>query len=166
MPPEDRRTALIRPFVGEVELPSVALSQTIDGRPQPALTAPWIRIRSELQPLWHGRFVPREVVIAQPRLRIARRKERLVEPSRGCWPTRCPGPPSPSGRHAAQQGVVELVDGPSDAVVLRDVTLNVEPTDSAPCTSRGTPWAAPSSGSASPASSTRRPAASSSAAAT
>ena len=67
--------ARVRPLVGEVSLANLLVWQTIDNREFLAIRGPWVYIRNDFSEVWHGRFVPREVIVAQPKLRLARRKD-------------------------------------------------------------------------------------------
>ncbi len=119
--------ARLRPFVGEVSLANLVVRQQVDGREFVALRAPWIYVRHEFAQLWHGRFVPREVIVAQPKLRLGRRKD-------GSWNLQglladpWPGPKdAPSPSVLVRNGSIELAegDGPPMAI-LREVTVRVD----------------------------------------
>src|SRR4051794_36793290 len=63
----------VRPFLGEVNLTQVHVRQAIDGAPFLAVRVPWLHIRLDPRAMLRRRFVPREVVVAQPLLRLRRR---------------------------------------------------------------------------------------------
>ena len=122
-----------RPLKGEFHLKDLVLKQTIDEVPFPAIQITRLNLKHDARALMEGRFEPSEVVVAQPTLRICRRKDGswnlqglLVDP----WPmTGMKMPPI-----LIQNGTVELWSGPAtpttpevpSAAVLRDVTLKVE----------------------------------------
>ena len=65
----------IRPFAGEVNLNHVSVHQTIDGANFQAIRIPWLRIRHDARAMLKGKFVPREVVVTHPTLRLCRRQD-------------------------------------------------------------------------------------------
>ena len=120
--------ARVRPFAGEINLTQVALRQMIDGSPFVALKIPWLHIRHSPRAMLQGQFVPSEVRVAQPTLRLRRRKDGtwnlqglLADPWPG--PTVMETPPI-----LIQNGTVELAEGDARAVaaILRDVTVRIE----------------------------------------
>lgn len=119
--------ARLRPFVGEVSLANLTLWNESGGRDVPVLRAPWIHIRHDFAEIWHGRYVPREVIVAQPKLRLWRRKD-------GSWNLQglladpWPGPPrANTPTILIQSGTVELVEaGGVPMALLRDVTVRVD----------------------------------------
>ncbi len=118
----------VRPFVGEINLSHVVVRQVIDGAPFQTLRIPWMHVRHDPRAVLRRRFVPSEVVIAQPTLRLRRRKEGtwnlqglLVDP----WP----GPPVKTPPPILiQNGTVELCeeDAHTGTAILRDVTVRIE----------------------------------------
>jgi hypothetical protein len=116
----------LRPFVGEVGLKGVRLYQKVDGKAFPVASVPWVQIRCDLQKLWRGKVEPREVILAQPTLRVTRRAD-------GSWNLQGlladPWPDTPNLRPTVRvsKGTVELADGHSPAMVLHDVELVFEP---------------------------------------
>ncbi|MBV8382865.1 MAG: hypothetical protein JOZ63_09670 [Planctomycetaceae bacterium] len=120
--------ARVRPFVGEINLTQVALRQVIDGSPFVALKIPWLHIRHSPRAMLRRQFVPSEVVVAQPTLRLRRRKDGtwnlqglLADPWPG--PTVNATPPI-----LIQNGTVELCDGDARAAatVLRGAMVRIE----------------------------------------
>jgi hypothetical protein len=117
----------IRPFAGEISISHLALRQPIDGTPFLVGKIPWLRIQHDARAMLKGRFVPREVVVAQPTLRLHRRKD-------GTWNVQglladpWPGPPvKETPPILIQNGTVELVESDTNSVaVLREVSLRVE----------------------------------------
>ena len=119
----------VRPFIGEVELTRISLHQTLDGHPFLAATVPWMKIRHDARAMLRSRrFVPSEVVVAQPTVRLRRRADGtwnlqgiLADP----WPGPPMGPPPPV---TIQNGTVELYDGDARAAtaILREVSIRVE----------------------------------------
>ena len=65
----------VRPFAGEVNLNHVSVRQTIDGANFQAIRIPWLRIRHDARAMLKGKFVPREVVVTHPTLRLCRRQD-------------------------------------------------------------------------------------------
>src|SRR5262245_49435581 len=65
----------LRPFVAEVDLRMISLHQPLDGGRHETFRSPWLQVRCDLQKLWNGQIEPREVFIAQPTLRLVRRKD-------------------------------------------------------------------------------------------
>ncbi len=120
----------IRPMSGQVELTHLMLWQTIDGRDFLALRVPWMKIEQDPKGLTSGKFIPREIVIAQPTIRLRRRGD-------GSWNFEGLAAKSfkrPKGAVAPlvliQQGTVELATEDTRAprvVVLRDVSLRMTP---------------------------------------
>src|SRR3954471_6370154 len=60
----------LRPLVGDVDLKQTTVWQKLDGKNFAALTIPWVQVRSDFRSLLWGKLSTREVVVAQPRLRI------------------------------------------------------------------------------------------------
>src|SRR6516162_5950720 len=65
----------VRPLIGQVILSQMVLWQKVDDRPFTAAKIPWVSVKHDLQALVQGRFEPREVVVAQPTLRVRRRND-------------------------------------------------------------------------------------------
>ncbi len=117
---------LLRPLVGDVELRGTTLWQRIDGANVAAVSIPWLQIRSDFRSLLWGKIATREVVVAQPVLRLRRRADGtwnlqglLADP----WPkTNLPKPTV-----TVSKGEIVLTDGPKPGPILSDVWLKVEP---------------------------------------
>ena len=117
----------VRPLAGEVTLTHVSIRQPIDGALFQVLRLPWLRVRNDARALLKGKFVPREVVVAQPTLRLRRRKNGTWN-LQGLFADPLPGPPlKETPPLFVQNGTIELVesDGAS-AAILREVSLKVE----------------------------------------
>ncbi len=106
---------------GEVKIDHCNVFQRIDGLSFLTARVPWLSVRLDPRQVLHGRFVPREVVVSQPTLRLCRRFD-------GTWNLQgliadpWPGPtiknPPPI---EIRNGTIELVgdvDAESDAVGL------------------------------------------------
>ena len=121
--------ARVHPLVGEVNLVNVAVWQELDGLEFLTLKAGWIKISNDLNvaELIRGRLVPREVVVAQPRLRLRRRKDGTWN-LRGLLADPWPGPQgAPTPAVVIQNGSVEVVEADGRATpVLRELTARVE----------------------------------------
>src|SRR5438309_2243567 len=63
----------LRPIVGDITLNNISLQQRVDGQYFLAAQVPWLRIKHDPWAAFHGKFVPTEVSVAQPTLRIKRR---------------------------------------------------------------------------------------------
>jgi hypothetical protein len=116
----------IRPFTGEISISHLSLRQPIDGTPFLAAKLPWLQIKHDARAMLKGRFVPHEVVVAQPTLRLRRRKD-------GSWNLQglladpWPGPQMKTPPILIQNGTVELVESDTNSVaVLREVAIKVE----------------------------------------
>ncbi|HEY2156399.1 MAG TPA: hypothetical protein VGH33_12265, partial [Isosphaeraceae bacterium] len=129
----------VRPFLGRIVLGVVSLRKLEGGSPLLVGSSPWVQVSYDPWAMLDGRFDLKEVVVAQPRLRLRRRGDGtwnvlglLADP----WPLP-PSENSPPIR--VENGTVELVDeadGPeaSAAAILRDVSVLITPGDL-----RGTP---------------------------
>jgi hypothetical protein len=123
----------LRPFVGDITFQHVSFQQRVDSQILETAHIPWLRIRHDAWASFHGRFIPTEVDVAQPTLRIKRRKDGtwnlqglLAHP----WPDK-PLPVRPVVM--IKGGIVELLTEGEDttpAKVLRDVVVTIEPTSS------------------------------------
>ena len=119
---------MLRPFVGDVELRQTTLIQKIDDVDFASVSIPWLQVRSDVRSLFFGKAGTREVFIAQPRLRLRRRKDGswnlqglLANP----WPkTKLPRPTVTISR-----GAIELADGGKPEPILSEVSLRIEPLD-------------------------------------
>src|SRR5579864_466030 len=116
----------VRPLIGDVSLNQIALWQKLDGVDYLALRIPWLDVRHDTAALMNGDLKPREVVVAQPVLRLCRRKDGtwnvqglLADP----WPGPCPENPP---LILIQNGTVQLseADGPT-AAIFRDLALRI-----------------------------------------
>ena len=94
---------------------------------------PWIRIEHDIGAFWNGRFEPREVLVAQPVLRLKRRKDGtyniqglLADPLPTLQGSATPGV-------TIQNGVLQLEDDQSRVeTVLHELSLRVEPAAGGP----------------------------------
>ncbi len=117
----------LRPLVGDVNLRQLTLVQTVDGRPFSTARIPWVKVRCDLRKLWKGEFEPKEVIVAQPTLRLTRQKD-------GTWNLQTlladPWPDTPlmSPVVRISKGTVELIDGHDPVMVVHDVEMTFEPT--------------------------------------
>ena len=120
----------VRPIAGEIVLSNVSIRQSENGISNLVGLSPWIQISYDAWSMLDGRFDLKEVVVAQPRLRLRRRKDGtwnfvglLAKP----WPM----PPSETTPPVRiENGTIELqdeTDGPEAAVtaILRDVSVKV-----------------------------------------
>lgn len=120
--------ARVRPLVGDLNLIQVNLWQKIDGLDHLAVRIPWLDVRADTSALANGELHPREVVAAQPELRICRRKDGtwnlqglLADP----WPCDLL---HTTPQILIQNGTVQLIDGEAPAAtILRDVSLTIRP---------------------------------------
>ncbi len=129
----------VRPFLGRIVLGVVSLRKREGVNPELVGSSPWVQVSYDPWAMLDGRFDLKEVVVAQPRLRLRRRADGtwnvlglLADP----WPLP-PSETSPPIR--VENGTIELVDeanGPeaSPAAILRDVSVLITPGDL-----RGTP---------------------------
>jgi hypothetical protein len=123
-------------FTGEINLSHVAVRQALDGHEVVAVRIPWLRVRHDAWALLKRRFVPREVVVAQPKLWLRRRRDGTWN-LQGLCADPWPGPPlAGTPPIVIQSGTVELADGDGAgagavpagaAAILRDVTVRIEP---------------------------------------
>jgi hypothetical protein len=117
---------LLRPMLGQVDIRQATLWQTVDGRPFNVGRIPWLQVRCDLRSLWQGKLDPREVIVAQPTLRVTRRGD-------GTWNLEGfladPWPQTPDLQPSIRisKGMLELVDGLRPAMILHDVELTLEP---------------------------------------
>ena len=118
--------ALLRPMLGEFDLRQVTLIQPVNRQGFSTLRVPWLQIKCDLHALWRGEIKPREVVVAQPVLRLTRRSDGrwnidglLADP----WPET----PLFTPVIRISKGVIELADGSRAGKVLHDVDLTFEP---------------------------------------
>jgi hypothetical protein len=130
----DVRKVHVKPFAGQVILSSLSVRRLEAGNAVPDGTSPWVQISYDPWAMLDGRFELREVVVAQPRVRLRRRKDGSWN-FEGLLASPWPMPPSefwPPIR--IENGTVELVDeadGPSavPAVILRDVSVKISSGD-------------------------------------
>jgi hypothetical protein len=117
---------LLRPMLGQVDIRQATLWQMVDDRPFNVGRIPWLQVRCDLRALWKGRLDPREVIVAQPTLRVMRRRD-------GSWNLEGfladPWPHTPEIQPVVRisKGMLELIDGQSPAMILHDVELTFEP---------------------------------------
>src|SRR5262245_16753157 len=118
----------VRPFVGEITLLDAQLLQNIDGVPFEAARLPWLKIRHDPRAMLKRRFVPREVVVALPTLRLRRRKDGTWN-LQGLLADPWPGPMLKTPPILIRNGTIELADetGPKPTAILRDVAVQIEP---------------------------------------
>jgi hypothetical protein len=120
----------VHPFSGEVVLTQLTVRQTLDKVPFLVARLPWVRVQFDTQAMLNGEFVPREVVVAQPTLRLRRRKDGTWN-LKGLLADPWPGPVlKRTPTVVIQNGTVELSDGEDGTqgtAILRDVALRVEP---------------------------------------
>ena len=119
----------------------MSVLQTIDGAKFQAIRIPWLRIRHDARAMLEGKFVPREVVVTHPTLRLCRRKDGTWN-LQGLLADPWPGPPlAAPPTILVQNGTVELCDddpnGPGVAI-LRDVSLKIVPAGSGSLKFEGT----------------------------
>jgi hypothetical protein len=126
----------VHPFTGQIEITSVSIRKVEEGKPNPMLvgTSPWVQISCDPWAVLDGRFELKEVVVAQPRLRLRRRKDGSWN-FQGLLANPWPMPPSETTPPIRiENGTVELVDesdGPdvAPAAILRDVSVKINPGD-------------------------------------
>jgi hypothetical protein len=114
---------------GEVTLAQVVLRQNVDGKSFPTVQVPWLNIKSDVQEITHGKVQLREVRVAQPTLRLRRRKDGTWNLA-GLLADPWPGPAiAVEPVIIINSGRVELVDdtGEMTAVLLRDLSARIEP---------------------------------------
>jgi hypothetical protein len=117
----------LRPGLGLAKVFNLALVQKLDDAPHMVARIPWVQVTFDPAAIVRGKFIPGEVVLAQPNLRLKQRKD-------GTWnlqglladPLPDAGLPIPKVR--VQAGTIELI-APDEqpAALLRDVALTVEP---------------------------------------
>ncbi|MDR3635954.1 MAG: hypothetical protein P4L84_19285, partial [Isosphaeraceae bacterium] len=127
----DLGTVRVRLFWGEVKVTHVAVRQVIDGANFQALRIPWLLVKHDARAMLKGHFEPREVILAQPTLRLCRRRDGtwnfqglLADP----WPVPRVKETPPV---VIQNGTIELVDvaGPTQGTsiaILRDASIRLE----------------------------------------
>ena len=106
----------------------MTVRQTLDGVPFQAVRIPWLNVRHNARAMLEGQFEPSEVVVAQPTLRLRRRKDGTWN-LQGLLADPWPGPVMKTPPVQIQNGTVELSDGAPDApavAILRDVAVRVE----------------------------------------
>lgn len=113
----------LRPLVGDVEMRGASVYQRIDGKNVMTLHIPWMQVRSDLRAVFSGKVIPREVAVAQPRLRLVRRKDGTWN-IQGLLADPFPQTNLPKPIVTISGGAVELDDGKE---VLNRVTLRIEP---------------------------------------
>ena len=113
----------LRPFVGEVDVKHATIYQTIDGAQVPTLRIPWLQVRSDFRSVLRGKLAMREVAVAQPRLRLARRKDGTWN-LQGLLADPFPQTNMPKPVVVVNGGIVELADGTE---VLSKVWMRIEP---------------------------------------
>jgi hypothetical protein len=115
-----------RLYWGQIDLWHLSLMQTIDGKPFQTARSPWLRIRHDPRAMLEGKVVLREVMVAQPFLRL-RRRENGTWNLQGLLADPWPGPVLQTPPILIQNGTVELTEaGANDVAILRDVSVKVE----------------------------------------
>lgn len=124
--------ARLRLLDGQVTLMHAEVRQRIDGREFPTARVAWLQVRHDFWALLKGRFEPREIVLAQPTLRLCRRRD-------GSWNLQglladpWPDPPlKVEPVILVKGGTVVLAEGGTSTAILRDVSLRVEPAKGGP----------------------------------
>lgn len=118
----------VRPLVGDMNLNQLALWQKLDGADFLALRVPWLDVRHDTTALLNGELCPREIVVAQPVLRLRRRKDGTCN-LEGLLARPWPGPELQNPPLILiENGTVQLCDGEAPpAPVLRDLSVRIEP---------------------------------------
>jgi hypothetical protein len=120
----------VRPFAGKIILDNVSIRQFENGIPKLVGLSPWIQISYDAWAMLDGRFDLKDIVVAQPKLRLRRREDgtwNFVGLLASPWPM----PPSETTPPVRiENGTVELVDetdGPEApaTAILRDVSVQV-----------------------------------------
>jgi len=126
----DVQRVRVRPIAGEVVLTTLSIRKVEERAPLLVASSPWVQISYDPWAMLDGKLTIREVVVAQPRLRLRRRKDGtwnvaglLADP----WPLPR-SETSPPVR--IENGTIELVDdadGPdaTPTAILRDVSIHV-----------------------------------------
>lgn len=118
--------AQLRPLIGQLDFAQTTLMQEVDGSPFPTARVPWLQFRCDLDQLWKGKFVPREIMIAQPALRLVQRRD-------GTWNIEGlladPFPEAPDFRPIVRisRGMIELVENHRPTTMLHHLELTLEP---------------------------------------
>jgi hypothetical protein len=118
----------VRLFTGEVQVTHLMVRQAVDGAAFPTVRVPWLSVRHNARAVLGGRFEPSEVVVAQPTLRLCRRKDGSWN-LQGLLASPWPGPVMKTPPVQILNGTVELCEGASGApatAILRDVAVRVE----------------------------------------
>ncbi|CAN5735911.1 hypothetical protein BH23PLA1_BH23PLA1_32650 [soil metagenome] len=123
------RRVTVRPMAGEVTLELVDLRQELDGESFPTLQVAWLRVRHDIWELLRGKAEPKQIILAQPTLRLARRQDGtwnlqglIADP----WPAPpLEDPPTVLIRNGTVLLDVEGQETP--AAILRDVMLELVP---------------------------------------
>lgn len=121
------RRGSLRPMVGELTLAQVRVDQGLPTLPHPTLEIGWLQVRCDLWAMLRGERRVRQVIVAQPTLRLARREDGrwnleglLADP----WPA----PPLHSlPKVRIEKGTVYLSTAEGNNGVLRDVTITLDP---------------------------------------
>jgi hypothetical protein len=115
-----------RLYWGEIKLTNLSLMQTIEGKPFQAARSPWVQVRHDPRAMLEGKVVLREVMVAQPFLRL-RRRENGTWNLQGLLADPWPGPVMQTPPIVIQNGTVELTESDtSNVAILRDVSVKVE----------------------------------------
>lgn len=119
----------LRPFLGQVKMNQIRLSQRLDGRAFPTAQIAWMSVFCDLRALTQGRFEPSEIALTQPILRLQRRADGTLN-LEGLLAEPWPGPPltvEPLVR--VKGGTLELYEeGRGDPTkLLIDVELTAKP---------------------------------------
>ncbi len=121
-----------RPLIGEINLTHLSVRQPIDGISLQVAKIPWLKVRHDPRAMLKGKFAFREVVVAQPTLRLKRRQDGTWN-IQGLLADPWPGPVLETPPIVIQNGTLVLVESDNDArtdsggvAILRDVTLKIE----------------------------------------
>ncbi|WP_152049276.1 AsmA-like C-terminal region-containing protein [Tautonia marina] len=128
----------LRPFTGSATLEQVRVHQGIETLPGPTIEVGWLRLTFDVAALLQQRFEAREVIVAQPTLRLGRRDDGtwnlegfLADP----WPL---PPPEVLPKVLIRNGKILLSDSKGTMSLLRDVVLTMTPQSSTTYAIEGT----------------------------
>jgi len=115
-----------RLYWGEINLTHLSLMQTIDRKSFQAARIPWLRVRHDARAMLQGKVMLREVMVAQPVLRLRHRADGTWN-LQGLLASPWPGPAMQTPPIVIQNGTVELAESDAGGVaILRDVSVKVE----------------------------------------
>src|SRR4051794_17473294 len=119
----------VRLLTGEAQLMHLTVNQVIDGRSFQTVRVPWMKVRHDTRAALKGRFEPSEIVVAQPTLRLRRRRDGTWN-LQGLLASPWPGPVTKTPPVQINNGTLELCDGAPGApgaAILRDVGVRIVP---------------------------------------